>query len=73
MTTLPLTSDHLSELEQLALACPLDFSHLTYREIQQSLVLYSVLEFFASHGIQLPFSLESLHEPVPPGAANSDD
>ncbi len=48
-------------MEQLALSYPLAEklpANLTYREIQQSLTLISLLQYFKDRGVQLPYHLE---------------
>ena len=58
-TTFPVTRKVLDELNELALSCPNLFaSHLSYRQTQQALTIYALIEFFQQHGIELPFHLE---------------
>jgi predicted nuclease of restriction endonuclease-like (RecB) superfamily len=56
-----ITSQHLDEMEQLAIRCPMSLEHLTYRELQQTLTLYSLIALFQNYGLELPFEVENLN------------
>lgn len=63
---LQITPAILNELEQLALAQNIDFpSQLNYRQIQQTLTLHSLLQYFQQRGISLPFELSFTDEKDP--------
>lgn len=72
-TKLAITPEVLNELNRLALSCPTDLSRLSYREIQQSLTLYSLLRYFEERGLDLPYTLDFYNHGTAATASNEKD
>ncbi len=59
---LVISEKELHELHNLALKCPYNLSNYSYRETQQILTLYSLIEFIKSYGISPQFGLNLMEE-----------
>lgn len=60
MEPLKITRQMLSEMEDLAIACPFDIIKYDYRETQQLLTLYSLEQLLTSMNIASPFTIKEL-------------
>ncbi len=70
---LVITEKELYELQNLALKCPYNLSTYSYRETQQILTLYSLVEFIKSYGISPQFGLQLMEEKYNVGQPITED